>query len=360
MSESEAADEPMPTIPGSSGDDSEDSEDFDDSYDEMVDVEATDPRVELEKTTYRTDLGIEMAEDARRVSRGELSSAAYWEKYDDDAATEFGDDYRETPNPAVDRDDGTIDEETAETLGCSVGSMASVAAALEASENAADAESKSDGDGDGDDPRWGMVIDLQKCVGCESCTVACKAENRTPPGVSYNVVLEREEGEYPNVSRTNVPRPCMQCEKPPCVQVCPVSATYKMDNGVVNIDYDRCIGCRYCMVACPYDARYFDFGENYDGEFDEGGEVTSPEYGTDRGPREDGESPVGNVRKCNFCHHRLERGEEPACVETCVGDARYMGDLEDTDSDVNELASSSRAFQLKEKEGTDPNVYYLK
>jgi molybdopterin-containing oxidoreductase family iron-sulfur binding subunit len=205
-----------------------------------------------------------------------------------------------------------------------------------------------------------MVIDLQKCVGCDSCTVACKAENRTPPGVSYNVVMEEEHGEFPDVTRTNLPRPCMQCESPPCVQVCPVSATYKMENGVVNIDYDRCIGCRYCMIACPYGARYFDFGDNYDDEVMESGEITSPEYGVDRGPREGGESPVGNVRKCSFCTHRLERGEEPACVETCIGDARNMGDLNDPDSEVSELASSERAFQLKEEEGTDPNVYYLK
>ncbi|WP_254769120.1 4Fe-4S dicluster domain-containing protein [Salinilacihabitans rarus] len=338
------SDEPLPTVPEPSDGGSTDA---------AMDVEATDPREELAKTTYSTDLGLAMAEDARRVGRGELSSDAYWEKYDRDATAEFGEAYRETPNPAVDYDDGTIDDETAESLACSVGPMASVAAAL------GDADEAADGEGDGE-TTWGMVIDLQKCVGCESCTVACKAENRTPPGVSYNVVLERETGTYPNVTRTNVPRPCMQCENPPCVQVCPVSATYKMDNGVVNIDYDRCIGCRYCMVACPYDARYFDFGENYDDEVEGSGEITSPEYGVDRGPREDGESPIGNVRKCTFCHHRLERGEEPACVETCVGDARYMGNLDDPDSEVSELASSSRATQLKEKEGTDPNVYYLK
>jgi molybdopterin-containing oxidoreductase family iron-sulfur binding subunit len=152
----------------------------------------------------------------------------------------------------------------------------------------------------------------------------------------------------------------MQCDNPPCVQVCPVSATYKMDNGVVNVDYDRCIGCRYCMIGCPYGARYFDFGDNYDDEVMGSGEVTSPEYGVARGAREGGESPVGNVRKCSLCMHRLNRGEEPACVETCVGDARNAGDLDDPESEVSELADSSRSFQLKEAEGTDPNVYYLK
>jgi molybdopterin-containing oxidoreductase family iron-sulfur binding subunit len=330
------------------------------ALDEMVDHERTDPREELAKTDHDTDLGLAMAEDAKLVSRGELSAEEYWERYDERAEREFGDAYRETPNPAIDSDDQTIDAGAADSLGCSVGSMESVACDLQAADRdneALSAESSSDAT-DGDE-RWGMVIDLQKCVGCDSCSVACKAENRTPPGVSYNVVMEEEHGEFPNVTRTNVPRPCMQCENPPCVQVCPVSATYKMDNGVVNIDYDRCIGCRYCMIACPYGARYFDFGENYDDETDEAGEITSPEYGVDRGAREDGKSPIGNVRKCSFCTHRLERGEEPACVETCVGDARNMGDLDDPDSEVSKMADSSRAFQLKESEGTDPNVYYL-
>lgn len=322
------------------------------TLDGMVDNETPDAREELSKTEYRTDLGLAMAEDAKRVSRGELSGDAYWEKYDAAAEAEFGDDYRETPNPAIDGDGQTVSRETAERLGCSVGSMKSVAESM--------AEEVGEESGESGEETWGMVIDLQKCVGCDSCTVACKAENRTPPGVSYNVVMEKEHGEFPNVTRTNVPRPCMQCENPPCVQVCPVSATYKMDNGVVNVDYDRCIGCRYCMIACPYGARYFDFGDNYDDEVMGSGEVTSPEYGVDRGPREEDESPVGNVRKCNMCMHRLNRDEEPACVETCVGDARNAGDLDDPESEVSQLADSNRSFQLKESEGTDPNVYYLK
>jgi molybdopterin-containing oxidoreductase family iron-sulfur binding subunit len=336
MSESES----LPGVPGGGREE----------LDRMVEAERTDPAAELEKTEYSTDLGLAMAEDAKRVSRGEMNGDEYWEKYDAAARAEFGADYEATPNPAIDSATQTVSAETAESLSCSVGSMESVAAEMGETE-----ESTADGD-----EQWGMVIDLKKCVGCDSCTVACKAENRTPPGVSYNVVMEEERGEFPDVSRTNLPRPCMQCENPPCVQVCPVSATYKMENGVVNVDYDRCIGCRYCMIACPYGARYFDFGENYDDEVMGAGEVQSPEYGVDRGPREGGESPVGNVRKCSFCTHRLERGEEPACVETCVGDARNMGDLNDPDSEVSELASSSRAFQLKEEEGTDPNVYYLK
>jgi Fe-S-cluster-containing dehydrogenase component len=323
--------------------------------DRMVENEREDPTDVLAETDHSTDLGLAMAEDAKRVGRGEISSEQFWAKYDEAARSEFGEAYEATPNPAVDSDDQTIDETVADDFSCSVGSMDSVAAEID--EESAPAESATDANGD--DPTYGMVIDLQKCVGCDSCTVACKAENRTPPGVSYNVVMEEEHGEFPNVSRTNIPRPCMQCENPPCVQVCPVSATYKMDNGVVNIDYERCIGCRYCMIACPYGARYFDFGESYDDEVMEADEITSPEYGVDR-DEEGRVEPVGNVRKCTFCHHRLNRGEEPACVETCIGDARNAGDLDDPESEVAQMADSDRAFQLKEEGGTDPNVYYLK
>jgi molybdopterin-containing oxidoreductase family iron-sulfur binding subunit len=309
-----------------------------------------DPAETLDASPYSTELGLEMATDARRVARGELTSDEFWTRYDDAAAEEFGDVYRETPNPAIDRrEDGqTISPEVAGGLQCAVGSMEGTVVAIENEES------------DDDERRWGMVIDLQKCVGCDSCTVACKAENRTPPAVSYNVVMELEHGEQPAVRRTNVPRPCMQCENPPCVQVCPVSATYKMDDGIVNIDYDRCIGCRYCLIACPYGARSSDFGLSYEDEVSEDGLVQSPEYGVDRGPREGKASPVGNARKCSFCYHRLQRGEEPACVETCIGDARYFGDLNDPDSEVSELAATTRAFRLKGEEGTEPSVYYLR
>lgn len=205
-----------------------------------------------------------------------------------------------------------------------------------------------------------MVIDLQKCVGCDTCTVSCKAENRTPPGISYNVVLEEERGVFPHVTRINLPRPCMQCDQPPCVHVCPVEATYKLENGIVVVDDDRCIGCRYCIVACPYGARSFDFGESYAQEMLGYHAVQAPEYGRYRGARQKGKAPIGTVRKCHFCYHRLQRGEEPACVETCIGDARYFGDLDDPGSVVSKLAASPRAFRLKEELGTEPRVIYLK
>lgn len=207
--------------------------------------------------------------------------------------------------------------------------------------------------------RWGMVIDLQKCVGCDTCTVSCKAENRTPPGVTYNIVLEKDIGQFPHVTRLNLPRPCMQCHKPPCVSVCPVRATYKNDDGIVVIDYDRCIGCRYCMVSCPYGARSFDFGESYEMEINGYELLQGGEYGIDRGRRVKGKAPIGTVRKCSFCFHRLGRGEEPACIETCIGDARYFGDLNNPKSVVYKLSRSPRAVRLKEELGTEPAVFYL-
>ena len=202
-------------------------------------------------------------------------------------------------------------------------------------------------------PHWGMVIDLAKCVGCDSCTVACKAENRTPPGITYNVVLERETGAYPNVRLEALPRPCMQCENPPCVSVCPVQATYKGDDGIVVIDADRCIGCKYCIAACPYGARSADEGSSYGVEMQAADQVTAPEYGVERGARGKYVGTYGTVRKCTFCAHRL-------AWETCIGDARYFGDLNDPESKVAQLAASPRAFRLREELGTNPSVYYLK
>lgn len=212
---------------------------------------------------------------------------------------------------------------------------------------------------------WGMVIDLQKCVGCNACTVACKAENSLPPGVTYHVVIEEEIGTYPNVTRRFLPRPCLQCQHPPCVKVCPVGATYLRADGIVAIDYNDCIGCRYCLAACPYGARTSDFGMFYTpdqtpqtAEYDL---ATSYDYGKEwrRDPSRRHRSPIGNARKCHFCLHRLDKGMLPACITTCIGGARYFGDLNDPEALVAEMAASPRRMRLKEELGTEPSVYYL-
>ncbi|MBI4261218.1 MAG: 4Fe-4S dicluster domain-containing protein [Actinobacteria bacterium] len=210
--------------------------------------------------------------------------------------------------------------------------------------------------------RWTMVIDLRKCVGCSACTVACVAENHLPPGVVYRPVTDQEVGTYPNVARQFLPRPCMQCDQPPCTDVCPVAATYSRPDGVVEINYDKCIGCRYCNAACPYGARTFDWGERWtDGTpRHEAYEASpSPEYGKSW-PRKGTASPIGNVRKCNFCLHRLNAGMLPACTTTCVGAATYFGDLSDPESLVSTLVGRENSERLKEDLGTEPKVYYLR
>ncbi len=224
--------------------------------------------------------------------------------------------------------------------------------------------------------RWGMVIDLDKCTGCQACSVACRMENNIPfagPEQAelsrvkwWHKVLRFVEGEYPNVHVTFMPRPCQHCDKPPCVNVCPVGATYKDEDGAVRMNYDRCVGCRFCASTCPYAARHFNW---YDPDFpDEIRAALNPDVPV---------RPRGVVEKCTFCIHRLEKAKRkaaeegrelvnaelvnlPACNEICPASARYFGDLDDPESTVSRLAHSSRAFRLLEELGTFPKVFYLK
>lgn len=213
-----------------------------------------------------------------------------------------------------------------------------------------------------DQRKWIMVIDLRKCTGCMGCTIACVTENKLPPGITYRPVFTETKGAYPNVSRRFIPRPCMQCDEPPCTPVCPVNATWKREDGIVVVDYDKCIGCRYCITACPYSARYFDNGFFYSdfvgGDPQPYETLPSPEYGEGRVRKADS-SPVGNARKCNFCIHRIENGELPACIISCMGRAGFFGDGNDPRSLVSELLQQPNVMRLKEELGTEPKVYYL-
>lgn len=237
--------------------------------------------------------------------------------------------------------------------------------------------------------KWSMVIDLDKCIACQACSIACRMENNTPVvspeeakngrAIRWNDVFPlpvnptEETGEYPNVKVRYATRPCMQCENPPCVKVCPVQATFIDENGIVRQNYNRCIGCRFCTVACPYGVRYF----NWEAPAWEGTlkEHLNPDQlrvkGSLEGPAP---RPLGVVEKCTYCVHRLEkakvraqaegrefRAEEyvPACVQTCTGKARYFGDLDDPNSAVSQLAKSPRAFRLLEDSGTHPKTIYL-
>lgn len=225
--------------------------------------------------------------------------------------------------------------------------------------------------------KWGMIIDQRKCVGCSACTVACIAENKLPPGVVYRPVVQEETGVFPNVKLRFTPRPCMQCEEPPCVPVCPVEATWKRPDGITTIDYDQCIGCRYCLAACPYGARTSDFGRDYTAGVAAGApagkdrplaagerrvmpyeEAPSHEYGKSW-DRADHASPSGNARKCTFCVHRLDQGQLPECVTTCIGRATYFGDTNDPDSLVTELLAKQSTHTLLPHLGTKPTVHYI-
>ncbi|GAB6171373.1 4Fe-4S dicluster domain-containing protein [Paradesulfitobacterium aromaticivorans] len=203
--------------------------------------------------------------------------------------------------------------------------------------------------------KYGMVIDLKRCIGCHTCEIACKLENDVPMGMYWNRILteggkymDTPKGEYPNVQRGYLPLACQHCENAPCVKVCPVAATYKSEDGRVLIDYERCIGCRYCMAACPYNVRVFNWQEP----------VRIPDF--DYGSADTPKRKRGIVEKCSFCEQRVNKGEQPFCVEVCPARARHFGDLNDPSSEVAQLVRSRKGEQLLEDKGTKPQVYFLR
>jgi len=196
---------------------------------------------------------------------------------------------------------------------------------------------------------YGMVIDLKRCIGCYACVAACRAENATTTGIMYSRVQRLEFGKFPAVKRMALPLLCMHCEDPPCKDVCPTGATKQRADGIVWIDKDLCIGCRYCMLACPYSARYF-----YDKEtpYFENGKTPFEEEGYAR-------HTVGTVEKCDFCSARVDQGLEPACVANCITKARIFGDLDNPVSDVARLVRDKGAAVLNPEAGCNPSVFYL-
>ena len=183
------------------------------------------------------------------------------------------------------------------------------------------------GQGDGNQ-RWAMVIDVKKCIGCQACTVACIMENDVPENSFRTIVSTYEVHEGKRTGTYMLPRLCNHCANPVCIPVCPVGATFQRKDGVVVVDGDRCVGCGYCVQACPYDARFI----NHE---------------------------TGKADKCTFCAHRVDAGLLPACVETCVGGARIFGDLNDANSTVRHLVDANKMKVLKPEMGTQPHVFYL-
>jgi tetrathionate reductase subunit B len=182
--------------------------------------------------------------------------------------------------------------------------------------------------------RYGFVIDISRCIDCRACLVACSVENQVPMNHTRIWVYDQGvRGEFPRLERTFVPYNCMHCENPPCTEVCVSGATYKdPNNGLVLVDQEACIGCGFCVDACPYNARYLDEGR-------------------------------GVVDKCTGCVQRLEVGLQPACVATCVGKARMFGDLNDPTSEVSAALKNARAVLRLDYEvdghDTDPNIYFI-
>ncbi|WP_369406188.1 sulfate reduction electron transfer complex DsrMKJOP subunit DsrO [Pollutimonas nitritireducens] len=180
--------------------------------------------------------------------------------------------------------------------------------------------------------RYGMLVDLRKCIGCQACTVSCSIENQAPIGQFRTTVLQYEVNmpDQSQAAMLSLPRLCNHCDTPPCVPVCPVQATFQREDGIVLVDNERCVGCGYCVQACPYDARFI----NHETQ---------------------------TADKCTFCEHRLEVGLLPACVESCVGGARVIGDLNDKNSEISRRMAENQADVkvLKPGQGTKPHVFYI-
>jgi tetrathionate reductase subunit B len=177
--------------------------------------------------------------------------------------------------------------------------------------------------------RWGMLVDQRRCIGCHSCTVACKSENNVPLGYWRSWVKGIQKGSFPGVGNMFLRRLCNQCDTAPCVQVCPVQATVRRDeDGVVIMYYGKCIGCGMCISACPYDARFF--------------------------------NPIRHTAdKCDFCAARIDNGLRPACIDACISRALVFGDLNDPHSEISKKLAMTPTSVLKPELGTSPKVFYV-
>jgi dimethyl sulfoxide reductase iron-sulfur subunit len=203
--------------------------------------------------------------------------------------------------------------------------------------------------------RLGMIIDQNRCIGCWSCSVACKSENNVPIGIYWLRVLtiggstmETPGGTFPNLSLSFQSTNCFHCDNPPCVKACPVKATTKRDDGIVMVNYDRCIGCRYCMVACPYNNRTFNWRKPVQDPAKDTAAVGEVD------PR-----PKGVVEKCTFCFHRVDEGYLPRCVVACPTGARAFGDLDDPNSEVATKLRELPSYVVFPEKGTEPSVHYV-
>lgn len=225
-------------------------------------------------------------------------------------------------------------------------------------------------------PRYAMVIDLQRCVGCSACSISCRNENNVPDGIYWSNKITETSGTFPNVRYHYIPTLCNHCENAPCVRGCPTRAMHKLENGITMHNPGKCIGCKYCEFNCPYGVIYFNWskphqrwrnnGKVLEGtaspkeEVQKAGGNIFPYYNPEREDTLPGIRPKGVVEKCTFCDHRVKRGKLPRCVEACPADARVFGDMNDPNSKVRELLGKFRPFRLREQLGTEPHVFYIR
>lgn len=211
-------------------------------------------------------------------------------------------------------------------------------------------------------PRWGMVVDLKKCIGCETCKQVCYEANQVPPGATWRRITEiRIEGN-PKSEQVYLTMGCMHCTHPPCLEVCPTGATYQRPDGIVDIRTERCMGCGACVLACPYKARSINFEDKI---------ITSEKDVGNQNKKQKKSNRIGICTKCDFCISRLEDGLKkglqpgsdpeatPVCVRYCIGEALYFGDLDDPESEVSILIHRNKTVRLNEELKTDPSVFYI-
>lgn len=226
-------------------------------------------------------------------------------------------------------------------------------------------------------PRYAMVIDLQRCVGCGGCSLACRNENNVPDGIYWSNKITETRGTFPNVRYHYIPTLCNHCENAPCVRGCPTQAMHKLDNGITMHNPQKCIGCKYCEFNCPYGVIYFNWRrphpnwqksqvviKNGTSSAEEmtkkaGGKVI-PYYNPEREATLPGIRPKGVVEKCTFCDHRIKKDLLPRCVEACPADARIFGNIKDPKSKIRQLLGKFRPFKLREQLGTEPHVFYIR
>ncbi len=213
--------------------------------------------------------------------------------------------------------------------------------------------------------RWGMAIELKRCIGCNACVLACKAEHFLPPNIFWNRVLIGEKGKYPNVNKLIYTVRCNQCADPKCVKVCPTGATQQREDGIVWIDETKCVGCRYCMVACPYQMR--SMYEDAESQYFPGQELTEHEkIGKTLYPH-----TPGVVQKCVFCKERIDSGmaaglkpgvdrdATPACVIICPTKAIHFGDLDDPNSEINRVIKEMHGHPFHPEFDTQPSINFI-